>query len=467
MEIPKAAAGNTTIYRTASGAATSPASDGTGSDGPSATIGAATAHAAMQHRARPGNNSWLSGRLTPAMTDKLTFDYDLEGLRGFAALGVMMAHGLGMFILDDTWHPGGIVPYFSVGGLAVNLFFILSGFVIGESAIRKGPFKTGSYYLKRWVRIYPIYLLAFSSLLLLGTTNTPWQTIGNLLMLQNSNSYFNLAIPLEKNIVPIWSINYEILYYLVFPLIVLYRPNIRYLLGALILTSIFGYFFHVIPPFLSDYAIGYLFWIAGLIIVWRAKPARLHTFRFLSYAFLMMACNHFNIGNILLKAFGMYSGKESALGIDVLFNLPVCLLVFCEIAKRELPYKKVFTGIAYGLPLLLILYLTKTHRLLQDIRWIACTILYALSVILYGEKKISTYILHKLQFTGSISYAIYAFHFPLALLVNKYLPFKGTLYAWCSKFIIWMALTYLLSYWTERILQPRIKKLFFKRPLSA
>lgn len=48
------------------------------------------------------------------------------------------------------------------------------------------------------------------------------------------------------------------------------------------------------------------------------------------------------------------------------------------------------------------------------------------------------------------------------LIVNKYYPYSGTMSAYVQKFILWTILTFLLSYFMEKIIQPRVNAFFFK-----
>lgn len=87
----------------------------------------------------------------------------LDGLRACAVLSVMFYHFLGAD--DPAQHPltglvGGIQKIFSVGWCGVDLFFILSGFLItGILLDAKPSSKTyfRSFYIRRVLRIFPLY----------------------------------------------------------------------------------------------------------------------------------------------------------------------------------------------------------------------------------------------------------------------------------------------------------------------
>lgn len=78
-----------------------------------------------------------------------------EALRGVAATWVFVSHALLIAELP--------VPILNNGGLAVDLFIILSGFVVTLLVLRRAePY--GRYIFRRGARLYPLYLIA----LLLG-----------------------------------------------------------------------------------------------------------------------------------------------------------------------------------------------------------------------------------------------------------------------------------------------------------
>jgi len=76
----------------------------------------------------------------------------LDGLRGVAAFGVLIFHG-------RSWMPDRL---FSHGYLAVDFFFILSGFILAYTyATTEGTTRGGArvFWVARIARIYPVYLL--------------------------------------------------------------------------------------------------------------------------------------------------------------------------------------------------------------------------------------------------------------------------------------------------------------------
>lgn len=74
-----------------------------------------------------------------------------ESLRGIAASWVFVSHAMAIAELT-TWP-------FSDGGLPVDVFIMLSGFVI-TLLINRRPEPYGGYLFRRWMRLYPLFLIA-------------------------------------------------------------------------------------------------------------------------------------------------------------------------------------------------------------------------------------------------------------------------------------------------------------------
>jgi peptidoglycan/LPS O-acetylase OafA/YrhL len=168
---------------------------------------------------------------------------ELQGLRGLAVLAVVIYH----------CHPrleGTPIYYASLWGWAgVNLFFVLSGFLITSILLesRGKPHYFRNFYARRALRIWPVYVLV----LLVCYLNAPW-FVGlpvfeafrtapwwiYILFLQN---LFHVALP--PSIGPTWSLAIEEQYYFLWAPIVrlLARPwSLAVLLaGALIAAPLF------------------------------------------------------------------------------------------------------------------------------------------------------------------------------------------------------------------------------------
>jgi peptidoglycan/LPS O-acetylase OafA/YrhL len=228
--------------------------------------------------------------------EKLRF---LDGLRGLAAFYVMVGHARWLLWegLSEGYrkHPahysliGKCVVFglsaFRWGHEAVIFFFVLSGFVIHlryAAGLKTDPgrrFDTGNYFLRRARRLYPplVFALAITwSLDSLGVRlglPTALHTTQYPLINANIGSDHSLRT-LLLNLVfimtpvfgsdgPLWSLNYEWYFYLLYPLVFLVdRRSIAGASLVLVALSVAGY-----APIWP----GSLFWLRGvcqLMIVW-------------------------------------------------------------------------------------------------------------------------------------------------------------------------------------------------------
>lgn len=175
----------------------------------------------------------------------------LTGLRGVAAWLVVFYHFRDVFLESYS----GVELILSYGFYAVDLFFILSGFVVSLSAER---YFYGSkisrvlvrFYSDRFSRIYPlhlvvliVYLLNPIALTLFSETGVvpdrydPLYYAASILLIQN----WGLFDELKWNI-PAWSISAEFAAYLIFPLLFYFVSLIRsriYLMTLILFVLVF------------------------------------------------------------------------------------------------------------------------------------------------------------------------------------------------------------------------------------
>ena len=175
----------------------------------------------------------------------------LDSFRGLAALIVVFHH---VYFMFGYLYPGEAkmrihrLLYFisDLNLMAVLFFFLLSGFSIRLSLKNGPPVNKSSlneYLYRRFKRIVPLYYIALiltfiCGLILCATANSDYSIknlIGNLLFLQASKSYEGYWFPPYGNNGPLWSISFEMFYYLFFPvfLFVLLKVFRRERLGIL------------------------------------------------------------------------------------------------------------------------------------------------------------------------------------------------------------------------------------------
>jgi peptidoglycan/LPS O-acetylase OafA/YrhL len=173
------------------------------------------------------------------MTSNTHIRNDIQGLRAIAVLGVMFFH------FDKYWLSGGFV--------GVDIFFVISGFLIAQIVLRKkelGRFSFAEFYIGRVRRIVPAYLvmLAFVSVAM-----AIFLTPGDFVLFKesalsafyfNSNNYFSslndyfAPAGYELPLLHTWSLAVEMQFYLFLPLILMVLPA-RLLVPVLLFASVF------------------------------------------------------------------------------------------------------------------------------------------------------------------------------------------------------------------------------------
>lgn len=178
------------------------------------------------------------------MTGKLL---SIQAMRAFAALSVVTYHVL----IKLAEYGGGASGVFSVGASGVDLFFIISGFIMFH-VTSGGDIKFGAFMRDRVVRIMPLYWV-LSCLALVAFLVAPQYVNSSGGGTAIWNSFF--LIPGDKRflIQNGWTLSYEFLFYAVLGMFLTCRKSLRVMLTSallLVLSSI-GLIFHPSAPILA------------------------------------------------------------------------------------------------------------------------------------------------------------------------------------------------------------------------
>lgn len=142
----------------------------------------------------------------------------LEGMRGFAAVGVLVTH---VAFQTGAVHDPVIGRVWGRLDLAVALFFALSGFLLWRphAAAARGFVRVppvGRYFLSRATRILPAYWIVVVLVLWLlpdaGGSATVWWA--NLALVQ-----VFVPLTLTEGLTQMWSLSVEVAFYLLLPLL--------------------------------------------------------------------------------------------------------------------------------------------------------------------------------------------------------------------------------------------------------
>ncbi len=206
---------------------------------------------------------------------------ELDGLRGIAILLVVSFHYLNNQLVDNTDKLSKVISKVtSFGWVGVDLFFVLSGFLIGSVLItnRNSPNYFKTFFTRRSVRIIPNYfllLLVFVIIWSIPYFNRNYflaeheiiPTWSYFLMVHNFfmshyDSFGNRALSVT------WSIAIEEQFYILFPFIVYFLKRkwlpfalITFIISAIIVRSLFSSWipqYVLLPSRMDGLALGLL-----------------------------------------------------------------------------------------------------------------------------------------------------------------------------------------------------------------
>lgn len=320
---------------------------------------------------------------------------ELDGLRAIAVLSVIFAHCASMFVLPEQIVEQKIWHVLMSGWIGVELFFVLSGFLITgilidtffiENRLKK-------FYIRRSLRIFPLYYLLLTLCFIVFLfINSPVEiSLGHSLLvffyLGNLEELFNF--PRYYILNHTWSLAVEEQFYLIWPILFLYSHK-------------YG---------LSKYTC-----ILGIIIVNASRIfLTVNPFETIHTPYILTICRTDALFSgallsILIKQEARLLSKISAVNLaNILFIAGILLFLFSfQYAQIFIPGDTVTFLI--GLPSLSLLFS---------------------AFILYSTKLDSKHLfrsilkLKPLTYIGKISYGIYIYHWPIiiGLSINQYIFF--------------------------------------------
>jgi peptidoglycan/LPS O-acetylase OafA/YrhL len=172
----------------------------------------------------------------------MTYIKELDIIRFFAFLLVFVSHYTYFFREKD-----GLTYYLTQGDVGVQIFFVLSGFLITTLLFlekeRTGNINFKNFYMRRILRIWPLYFLIVA----LGLTTAAFQGkldhthmwslftfLSNFTIIKDDQFYLPLAI--------LWSLAVEEQYYLIWPPLV-YFLKTKYLKILLLASIVISFWF--------------------------------------------------------------------------------------------------------------------------------------------------------------------------------------------------------------------------------
>jgi len=179
----------------------------------------------------PGGAPAAAGAAGDARAAGRFYRPELDGLRFFAFLAVYIEHTVGFGVGGKHQHlPNWVGDLLGAIGLAgtfgVDLFFVLSSFLITELLLReravRGTLDVRAFYIRRILRIWPLYFFfvffAYGLTFFVPSEGLTWVHVLGYLFFVGNWVYF--LMPVATVAGPLWSISLEEQFYLVWPWVV-------------------------------------------------------------------------------------------------------------------------------------------------------------------------------------------------------------------------------------------------------
>ena len=204
---------------------------------------------------RQGNG----GRLVP-----------IEVARGCAASVVVLYHCIRHVNAQSSLPL--LVSIFQFGHAGVDLFFVISGFIITHVHVTDigRPARFGAYIRRRFQRVYPMYWIATGLALLITSIRHPWPQLS---LIAASATLDPFTPQLIVGVA--WTLQFEVVFYLIFGLCILNRRigvTIAGMWLLLVVAGLAGVRLNLLPPMLiSSFNLEFMLGVIGAVLFHR-KP---------------------------------------------------------------------------------------------------------------------------------------------------------------------------------------------------
>lgn len=199
------------------------------------------------------------------MIKKISRNLELDRLRAFAVLMTIFIHYSRIFfpwhIHQAYTHGGTVFNLLENSWTGVDLFFVISGFIISKMIVEKIDSLVNDkaqlmqyikgFYIKRFFRIYPVAWTFFLIVLLCslffnstGNFSTPENNLeaGISIFTYTFNYFFGTGQYHAFTLSPYWSLSVEEQFYLIFPFFLIFvrshQKRILILIGLLLIISL-------------------------------------------------------------------------------------------------------------------------------------------------------------------------------------------------------------------------------------
>lgn len=268
----------------------------------------------------------------------------LQAIRGIAAVSVLLFHITP--ILREKFGYSFLGNFFMAGFSGVDVFFVLSGFIILHTSSRSSA-RFVSFIRKRFFRIYPIYWVVSVLTLMLFVFSPVAKyrfnfdlnfILGSLLLVPQKEYILGVA----------WTLMYEVIFYIVFALTYFFNPKLFYFTLTTWMILILGYYFYDVKT--GVFSIDTMFkpiileFMLGCVVAYFYGKGRLFNF---SVQFLWIGLTLFFLSWLLFyhNQFAGYWVKGGDLSRVVFFGLPASLIIMGTLhSSYKVPNTFIYLG---------------------------------------------------------------------------------------------------------------------------
>ncbi|CDT40037.1 membrane hypothetical protein [Vibrio coralliirubri] len=219
----------------------------------------------------------------------------IHALRGIASVMVFFAHYRTIDGLSSRHN-----EFFSMGAYGVDIFFVISGFVVClmVDKLRKQALTTifqVRFILSRFVRvIIPLWAAIFLQYTVVGDYSGVENLVKSIFLIPSENTYYNDLVVYYLE--PQWSLVFEILFYAVLAVFLLNSRVFLYsgiLLISLLIPKLFGVSFYISNPIIIEFIFG--------IVSYELYKSKIFSKCFIDFKFLYISVFAFILFSFLLK----------------------------------------------------------------------------------------------------------------------------------------------------------------------
>lgn len=346
--------------------------------------------------------------------------HTVQALRGISALWVLLYHAQLTQGHTNSWYSSVV----SLGYLGVDLFFVISGFIMAMNTANSPATAQSSvrFALLRLFRIYSGWWPVFGLCLLWLTWLSGWPTNKDLL-----SSFWLISLNIDTLLLPTtWTLTFELYFYALIALCLLLPLGSRSMALALFGTAVLAL---------------NIYWISQD----RFSPELFEQSHWGMYLFFSPLCLEF--------LYGYFSFRwQRHLPAHLGWWLLACVLSGWAIASYALYFAHKPSGLSG--------FFHYPERAVLGGLFAACLLGFFLRATAYCPRRLSLW-------CGDISYMLYLLHLPAIWLVNSMLLHTSVMLRTLLVIVISLAAATLMHYGVERPIYSRVRRKLQTRKSAA